>query len=53
MTSKTAHELLEMVDQLLEHIEDNFTADFKVAKRVAGELRDELEEVLESLENHS
>ncbi len=40
--------LIETTEKLLEQFEENNTAELKMAKRFALELREELEEVLES-----
>lgn len=50
MSSKDriVHDLIETTDRLLEQIDENYSSDFKLIKKFACELRDELEEVLES-----
>ena len=45
---RIVHDLIETVDKVLEQIDESYSADLKIAKRFALELREELEEVLES-----
>lgn len=43
--------LIESVDEVLEKIEENWSADLRTAKEHATELREELEELLEDHED--
>lgn len=45
---KIVHDLIETAEKLLEQIEENWSSDLKIVKKFATELREELEEVLES-----
>lgn len=48
---KVCLDLIEAVDKLLEQIEENWSSDFKTVKSIVNELREELEEVLETHHN--
>lgn len=50
--NKVVLDLIEVTDKLLESIDENWSPDFKLVKKFATELRDELEEVLESHDSH-
>lgn len=47
-TDRIVIDLIETTDKILEQIEENYSADLKIAKKFAQELREELEEVLDS-----
>jgi hypothetical protein len=45
---KVILDLIDTTDKLLEQIEENWSSDLRTVKQVVVELREELEEVLES-----
>jgi len=42
------HDLIETVDKMLESIDENYSIDLKYTKGIVIELKEELEEILES-----
>ena len=48
---KKIHDLIDATDKLLEQIEENWSNDLRIVKKFASELREELEEVLESYDS--
>lgn len=49
---KIVLDLIETTEKLLEQIEENWSSDLKTIKKITIDLREELEEVLESHYSH-